>query len=137
MSEQDLDIQSAARLANLVDFHRPHALIVDFDIEAADLEAGQIPHQEAVDAQAVERADIAGDQGTPLLVGEIEARQRLGRIGLHGGAEGMVAQHLATQMVDGENRHDAPELLTPLHGRRSSVRGFAMVSPLGLEPRTP
>ena len=40
-----------------------------------------------------------------LLVGEFQRCQRLGRIGLHGGAEGVVAQNLAAQVVHGENRH--------------------------------
>ena len=94
-------------LADLVDLYGAHALVVNLHIEAADLETGEVAHQEAVDAHTVERADIAGDQRPPLVIGEIEARQRLGRIGLHGGAEGVVAQHLATQIVDGEDRHDA------------------------------
>jgi hypothetical protein len=110
------------RLADLVDLNGPHPLVVVPDIEPTDLEAREIAHQEPVDAHAVERADIAGDERAPLLVGEIEARQRLGRIGLHGGAEGVVAQHLAAQMIHCEDRHDHP---------RPSDRGLAFDEPAG------
>ena len=93
------------RLADLVDLHRAHALVVGRGVQAADLEARQIVHQEGVGAHAVERADVAREQRAPLLVGQIERRQRLGRIGLHRRAEGVIAQHFAAQMIDGEDRH--------------------------------
>ena len=64
---------TADRLADLVDLHRAHALVVGRGVEPADLEARQIIHQEGVGAHAVERADVAGQQRAPLLVGEIEA----------------------------------------------------------------
>ena len=41
----------------------------------------------------IERADVAGNQGAALVVGEVEARQRLRRIGLHRRAEGVIAQN--------------------------------------------
>ena len=94
------------RLADFVDLHRAHALIVDFDVEPADFEAGEIAHQKAVDAHAVERADISGNQRLALVVGKVERRQRLGRIGLHGGAKGMVPQNFTAQIIHGKNRHN-------------------------------
>src|SRR5262249_57331940 len=83
------------------------AWVVDPEREPAALKAGKIANQEPVAAHAEERANIAGDRGPPLLVGEIEVRQRLGRIGLHGGAEVVVAQHLAAQIVHSKDRHDS------------------------------
>ena len=94
------------RLADLVDLHRAHALVVGRGVEPADLEARQIVHQEGVGAHAVERADVACEQRTPLLIGEIERAERLGRIGLHRRAERVVAQDLAAEMIDGKDRHE-------------------------------
>src|SRR6185503_4900962 len=97
--------RSGDRLPKLINLHGTHALIVDLDIEPADLVAGEIAHEEAVDTHAVERADIAVDQRPALCVGEVESRQRLGRIGLHGSAEGMIAQDLSAKVVHCENAH--------------------------------
>src|SRR6476660_4873628 len=116
--------RSGDRLAKLVDLHGAHALVVDLDIESADFITCEIAHEEAVDAHAVERADIAGDQRPAFFIGEVERRQRLGRIGLHGGAKAMIAQDLATKMVHRENAH----------GRLLSYR--RSYSAAGSNPRT-
>src|SRR6185312_4798130 len=54
-----------------------------------------------------QRADIAGQQQSPLIVVQIERAERLARIGLHRRAERVIAQHLAAQVIDGEDRHGA------------------------------
>src|ERR1700724_2449889 len=46
-------------LADFVDLHCAHALIVDLGVQPADLEAGQVVHQEAVGAHTVELPDVA------------------------------------------------------------------------------
>src|SRR5580692_7969290 len=82
---------SRHRLADLVDLHRTHALVVGLGVQPADLEAGEIVHEKTVGAHAVELADVAREQAAALLVGKFQRRQRLPRIGLHGGAEGVIA----------------------------------------------
>src|ERR1700747_2353087 len=91
---------SRYRLPDLVDLHRAHALVVDFHVEPANLEARQIVHEERVDAHSIKGADVAGEQRAPLIVAEIERGERVCRIGLHRRTESMVAQDLTTEMVD-------------------------------------
>jgi hypothetical protein len=43
--------RSGDRLPKLIDLHGTHALIVDLDVETTDLIAGEIAHEEAVDAR--------------------------------------------------------------------------------------
>src|SRR4029078_771701 len=85
------------RAADFVDLHGAHALVVDRGVQSAELEACQVVHQERIGAHAVERADIAGKQRAPLLVGEIERSKRLGWIGLHRRAKAVIAQDFAAQ----------------------------------------
>src|SRR5262249_49655110 len=82
---------SRYRLPDLVDLHRAHALVVDFHIEPANLEARQIVHEERVDAHSIKGADVAGEQRAPLVVAEIEWGERVCRIGFHRRTESMVA----------------------------------------------
>src|SRR4029077_17435517 len=96
---------SRYRLPDLVDLHRAHALVVDFHIEPANLEARQIVHEERVDAHLIKGADVAGEQRAPLIVAQIEWGERLCRIGFHRRTESMVAQDLTTEMVDRKNGH--------------------------------
>ena len=96
----------ADRLADLVDLHCAHALVVVRGVEPADLEAREVVHQEGVGAHAVELSDVAGKQRTPLRIGEIEGAKRLCRIGFHRRAECVVAQELAAEMIDGKDRHE-------------------------------
>ncbi len=102
---------------------RAHALVVILHIQSADFETGEIAHEEAVYAHPIERADIAGQKCAPLRVGQIKGRQRLCRVGFHGGAKRVVAQDLAAEMVHGKNGHNPP-------GYRF------LVSPDGIEPST-
>src|SRR5689334_3359951 len=85
-------LESADRLADLVDLHSAHPLVVTLRVESADLEARQIVHEEGVDAHAVECPDVAVEQGAPLLAGEIERAERLRWVGLHRRAEGVISQ---------------------------------------------
>src|SRR5262245_45025506 len=100
-----LSAVSPYRLPDLVYLHRAHALVVDFHVEPANLEARQIVHEECVDAHSIKGADVAGEQRAPLIIAEIEWGERLCRIGFHRRTESMVAQDLTTEMVDRKNGH--------------------------------
>jgi hypothetical protein len=99
----DLRTRSRHWAPDLVYLHRAHALVVGFGVESADFETRQVVHEESIDAHAIESAHIASEQVSPLLISEINCGQRLRWIGLHCGAEGMIAQNFSTKMVDGKD----------------------------------
>src|SRR5258705_1122972 len=92
-------------VSDLVDTHRAHALIIDLPIEPAYLETRKIIHEESVDAHSIEGTHIASEQGASLIVRQIERGESLHWSGLHRSTEDMVAQNLATKMVDREDGH--------------------------------
>src|SRR5689334_11671693 len=60
------------RLADLVDLHRAHPLVVVRGVEPADFETRQIIQQKGVGAHSVKRSDVAREQCTPFFIGEVE-----------------------------------------------------------------
>src|SRR5262249_57805617 len=58
---------SRYRLPDLVDLHRAHALVVDFHVEPANLEARQIFHDEPIDTHFLNVANISSHHPTPLI----------------------------------------------------------------------
>jgi len=92
-------------VSDLVDTYRAHALIIDLPIEPAYLETRKIIHEESIDAHSIEGAHIASEQGASLIVRQIEWGESRHWSGLHRSTEDMVAQNLATKMVDREDGH--------------------------------
>jgi len=92
-------------VSDLVDTYRAHALIIDLPVEPAYLETRKIIHEESIDAHSIEGAHIASEQGASLIVRQIEWGESLHWSGLHRSTEDMVAQNLATKMVDREDGH--------------------------------
>ena len=86
--------------SDLVDLHGAHALVVGFQVEPANFETREIVHEESVHAHSIETADVAREQLLFLIIGEIKWGESFRRIGFHRGAEDMIAQNLATKMVD-------------------------------------
>src|SRR5215211_1925277 len=78
---------------------RGDALVIERQGEAAHLETRQVTHQEGVDAEPVERGDVAGDQRRAFLRRKVILCDRGGGVRLHGCPEGMVAQDFTRERV--------------------------------------